>query len=64
MVCVQIVCNTKIAIDVGILLREITDKMLGCLDTDKSVLKWLQITQSLHKLLNTDFQSYPYKRFF
>lgn len=62
--CVQNVCNTKIAIDVGILLREITDKMLGCLDTGESLLRWLQIIQSLHKLLNTGFQFYPCKRCF
>jgi hypothetical protein len=44
--CVQNVCNTKIAIDVGIPLREVTDKMLGWLDTGESVLRWLKITQS------------------
>jgi len=44
--CVQNVCNTKIAVDVDIPLREVTDKMLGWLDSGESVLRWLQITQS------------------
>jgi hypothetical protein len=46
--CVQNVCNTKIAIDLGIPLREVTDNMLGWLDTGASVLWWLQVTQSQH----------------
>jgi hypothetical protein len=44
--CVQNVCNTKIAIDLGIPLREVTDKLLGWLDTGESVLRCLQTTQS------------------
>ena len=47
MVCVQNVCHTtKISKDVGIPLRKVTDKMLGWLDTDETVLRWLQITQN------------------
>jgi len=44
--CVQNVCNTNITVYVGIPLREVTDKMLGWLDTGGNVLRWLQITHS------------------